>query len=151
MTITSSGLYVLSREKMGRGTLGVDLESETVIKAMLVTDSYTPAFDTHDFHDDVTNEVSGTGYTAGGVVATGTELTPASPAAGQLKYDANDFTWSTSTITNAMATVIYGVVGSSATDPLIGLQDFVTAVSTVAGLLTVQHAANGIYYEDVVP
>lgn len=105
-----------------------------------------------DFYNDLnSNEVSGTGYSAGGVVLTGTELTVGSPAAGQLKYDANDPSWSTSTITNAMAGVGYVLVGSAATDPLEFLQDFVTAVSTVAGLLTIQNAANGIWYVDYTP
>lgn len=36
------------------------------IKVALLTSSYTPNYDTHDFFDDITNEVTGTGYTAGG-------------------------------------------------------------------------------------
>lgn len=36
------------------------------IKVALATASYTPNLDTHDYFNDVTNEVSGTGYTAGG-------------------------------------------------------------------------------------
>jgi hypothetical protein len=152
MAITASGLYGLSREKQGRGTLGGDLESETAVKWLLVLDAYTPNFDTHDFRDDITNEHAATGgYSTGGFVATGTELTVGSPAAGQMKYDANDFTIASSTITNAMADVGYIAVGTAATDPVVWLQDFVTAVSTVSGLLTVQHAANGIYYEDFTP
>jgi hypothetical protein len=38
------------------------------IKAMLLTSSYTPNFDTHQYKDvSITNEIVGTGYTAGGV------------------------------------------------------------------------------------
>jgi hypothetical protein len=36
-------------------------------KTMLTTVTYVPNQDTHDFKDDVTNEITGTGYTAGGV------------------------------------------------------------------------------------
>jgi hypothetical protein len=43
----------------------INFASDT-IKAALVTSSYTPDFTAHDFFDDVTNEVTGTGYTAGG-------------------------------------------------------------------------------------
>jgi hypothetical protein len=43
----------------------IDFDSDT-IKIMLTTSSYTPDLDAHDFKDDVTNEVSGTGYTATG-------------------------------------------------------------------------------------
>ncbi len=45
---------------------GIDLDSDT-IKLALVTSSYTPDTDTHDFWNDVnSNEASGTGYSAGG-------------------------------------------------------------------------------------
>jgi hypothetical protein len=39
-------------------------------KAMLCTSTYTPNTDTHRFKSDVTNEVVGTGYTAGGTTLT---------------------------------------------------------------------------------
>ncbi len=151
MAITASGLYSPTQEKMWIDTLGASLESETVIKGMLVLDAYTPAYDTHDFRDDITNEASGTGYTAGGVVLTGTEVVLSSPAAGQFKWDHNDPQWAASTIANAMALVDYVAVGTAATDPVIGLLDFVTAVSTSNGLLLVQLAVNGFCYVDVTP
>lgn len=43
-----------------------DFDSDT-IKATLHTSSYTINADTHDYVDDLTNEVSGTGYSTGGV------------------------------------------------------------------------------------
>jgi hypothetical protein len=43
----------------------IDLDTNT-IEVMLVTSAYTPDQDAHDKRDDVTNEVSGTGYSAGG-------------------------------------------------------------------------------------
>ena len=42
-----------------------DFLSNTV-KIMLVTSTYTPLLDTHEVKTDITNEISGTGYTAGG-------------------------------------------------------------------------------------
>jgi len=42
----------------------IDFGDDT-IKVMLSTESYVPDQDTHEFRDDVTNEVAGTGYTAG--------------------------------------------------------------------------------------
>lgn len=150
MSITASGLYGLTFEKMFIDTAAQSLEAETH-KGMLVQDAYTPAFDTHDFRNDVTNEVSGTGYSTGGTTITTTEITIGSPAAGQLKWDHDDVSWSGSTITSAMALVDYFNVGTSGTDQLIALLDFVTAVSTVSGLLTVQIAANGVFYLDYTP
>ena len=66
MSVTASGLYGLSLEKVFIDTLGESLEAEDN-KELLVTDTHTPNFDTHNFRDDVTDEVSGTNYSAGGV------------------------------------------------------------------------------------
>jgi hypothetical protein len=147
MSITASGLYGLTIEKQLIDTLGESYEAEDN-KVLLVTDSYTPNFDTHDFRDDITNEVTGTGYTAGGIALTTTEITLAS---GVLTFDAADSSWASSTIANAMAAVHYFNVGSAATDQLGFLSDFVTAVSTTNGTLTVQWNASGIFTLDYTP
>lgn len=152
MAITASGLYLLTQEKMMIDTVGISMESETLVKGALVTDSYTHNYDTHDFFNDAeANEVSGTGYSAGGVALTVTEVTVGSPAAGQIKFDHADPSWTTSTITSAMALVEYFEVGASSADMLLLLLDFVTAVSTTAGTLLVTIAANGAYYVDGTP
>lgn len=150
MAITASGLYGLTLEKFFINTAGQSLEAETH-KGMLVTDTYTPNFDTHAFRSDVTNEVSGTGYTTGGTALTTTEITVGSPSAGVLMYDHDNVLWSTSTISNAMALVGYLNVGTAGTDQLVYLLDFVTAVSTTSGLLTVQINANGVFNLDYTP
>ena len=147
MAITASGMYGLTLEKALIDTLGESFEAEDN-KVLLVTDSYTPNFDTHDFRDDLTNEVSGTGYTAGGQALTSTELTIAS---GVLTFDSADPSWASSTIANAMAAVHYFNVGSAATDALGFLSDFVTAVSTNNGTLQVQVHANGWWTNDYTP
>lgn len=148
MAITASGLYGLTLEKMFIDTAGQSLEAETH-KALLVTDSYTHNYDTHDFRDDVNaSEVSGTNYTAGGNTITTTNITLSS---GVLTYDHDDVQWATSTIANAMALIGYFNVGSAATDQLIYLLDFVTAVSTTAGLLLVQINASGVFTLDYTP
>jgi hypothetical protein len=150
MAITASGLYGLTLEKMFIDTAAQSLEAETH-KMLLVLDAYTPDYDVHDFRNDVTNEASGTGYTTGGATITTTEITVGSPSAGVLKWDHDDVSWSTSTIASAMAGVDYFNVGTSATDQLICLLDFVTAVSTSAGLLLVSIHANGVLNLDYSP
>ena len=74
MAVTASGLYGLSLEKMMIDTLGQSIEAETH-KVLMVTDSEAPNFDTHDFRADITAEVTGTNYTAGGTTITTTEVT----------------------------------------------------------------------------
>jgi hypothetical protein len=140
MAITASGYFGLTLEKQLIDTSGESLEAEDN-KVLMVTDSYTPNFDTHDFRDDITNEVTGTGYTAGGIAYTGTEITL---SGGLLTYDCADPSWANSTIANAMAGVFYFNVGSAGTDQLILLSDFVTAASTTAGTFSIQIHASGL-------
>ncbi len=151
MTVSASGLYGLTLEKqMNATSLPTNgLESETAVKVLMVTDSEAPNFDTHDFRNDIAQEVTGTGYTAGGVVITGTELTL---SGGVLTYDAADASWSSSTIANPMAAVGYfGRGGASSADELVFLSDFVTAASSSSGTFTVQWHASGIFTVDYTP
>lgn len=150
MSITASGLYGLTVEKMMIDTVGLSLESETAVKVLMVTDSETPDFNADNFRDDVTaNEVSGTGYTAGGATLTSTEITISS---GVLTYDAADVSWASSTISSAMAAVGYFARGGADTaDELIFLSDFVTAASTTNGTFTIQWNASGIFTVDFTP
>ncbi len=147
MSITAAGLYGLTLEKFFIDTAGVSLEAESN-KIALVQDGYTPDFDTHDFHADLTNEVTGTNYTVEGEAATSTEITLSS---GTLKFDAADPVYSTVTITDAMAGVLALAVGSSATNSLVCLQDFVTAASATAADFTIQHSGSGILTLDYTP
>lgn len=69
-----SGYYLSGISDLITGNIDIDTDT---IKCALTTSSYTPNLDTHDRFDDVTNEVTGTGYTAGGatlgsVTVTGT-------------------------------------------------------------------------------
>jgi hypothetical protein len=152
MAITASGLFGLTLEKMMNATAlpTNGLESETAVKTAMILDTATPNFDTMDFWNDLEgNEVSGTGYTAGGNVLTSTELTISS---GVLTYDAADVSWSSSTITNAMAGVVYFDRGGATTaDELVALSDFVSAASSSNGTFTIQWSASGIFTIDFTP
>jgi hypothetical protein len=148
MAITASGFYGLSLEKCLIDTLGESLEAEDH-KMALVNDTYAPNFDTHDFHADLTNEIAnGGGYTTGGTAFTTTEVTLSS---GTLTWDFADVSWTSSTIASAMAGVCITNVGSSATDQLLLLLDFVTAVSTTSGTLLVTIAGTGAMTIDYTP
>ncbi len=151
MTITAAGLYGLTLEKFliatSLPTSGI--ESETAVKVLLVTDSEAPDYNAQDFRNDITAEVSGTGYTAGGSVITSTEVTI---SAGVLTYDAADVSWASSTITSAMGAVGYFARGgASSADELVFLSDFITAASTSNGTFLVQWNASGIFTVDFTP
>src|SRR5262245_47700718 len=55
---------LLGGESSGE-SFAIDFLSDT-IKCALTNASHTPNLDTHELFSDLTNEVSGTGYTAGG-------------------------------------------------------------------------------------
>jgi hypothetical protein len=147
MTISSSGIYCLSFEKALIDTLGESWEAEDN-KYVLIGDSHTPDYTAHDFENDLTDVKSGGSWPVGGVALTGTEVTN---SAGITTFDASDVVQATSTLTDVMAGVLTTEVGTTATDQLLLLQDYVTAVTCSGGTFTVQHHASGIATFDLVP
>ena len=147
MAVTASGLFVLTfRDILDASQLAVDVVSDT-IKVSMITNSSTPNFETHDFWGDLSaNEVSGTGYTAGGAALASKTLANDS---GTLKYDAADTTWTTSTISSARAAVVYD--DTLASDPLICLVNFGADYSSANGTFTITWNASGIWTIDLTP
>jgi hypothetical protein len=135
----ASVIYNSAKQKLING--GIDLDTDT-IKVALVTSSYSPNIDTHDFFDDVTNEVTGTGYTAGGATLASVTLT-VDTTNDRAVFDAADTTWGTSTIT-ARGAVIYKSTGTASTSPLIAYIDFTTDQTSSAGNFIIQWSSSGI-------
>lgn len=119
----------------------IDWDSDT-IKVMLTSSSYTPNQDTHAYKSDVTNEVTGTGYTAGGQALTSKTLTYDS-ASNVVILDAADVTWASSTITARYA-VVYDDTGTSSTSALIGYVDFGSDQSSSNGAFVITWDSTGI-------
>lgn len=142
----ASFLYTSFATKLLNGG-GIDLDTDT-IKMALTTSSYTPNQDTHDFFDDVTNEVTGTGYTAGGASLASKTVTQ-DDTNNRAVFDAADVTWATSTIT-ARYGVIYKSTGTASTSPLIALIDFGVNVVTVASTFQVTFNVDGILKLSIV-
>jgi hypothetical protein len=120
----------------------VDFDSDT-IKVALLTSSYTPNQDTHDYFNDVSsNEVTGTGYTAGGITLASKTATYDS-GTNVIVLDAADVTWSASTITARYA-VVYDSTGTASTSALIGYVDFGSDQSSTNGNFTITWDSTGI-------
>lgn len=117
----------------------VDFDTHT-IKAMLVTSAYTPDFDAHRYVSSVTNEVTGTGYTAGGATLTGCTITF---TAGTVSLTADDVQWPSSNIT-ARAAVVYRDTGTAATSPLLLMVDFGVDVVSSGGPFDIEWDAVGL-------
>ena len=93
-------------------------------------------------YSDITNQVTGTGYTAGGQVLAGRTLVGTNRVT---TFDANDSTWGTSTITAKYAVVYNYGPGSS----LIMCENFGTNYVSSNGSFTITWGANGIFTETV--
>lgn len=144
----ASGLYVETFEAALKNDLDLDMDNDT-FKCMLVTSSYSPNLETHTNKSDVSNEVSGTGYTAGGETLTGVTMTSSSDGTGTIKWDADDVSWTSSTLSNVRAGVIYD--DSVTNDRLIAYIDFGGDFSTTSGTFQIQWNAAGIFTLDLKP
>lgn len=98
-------------------------------KVMLVA-GYTPDKNGHSSRADVTGEVSGTGYVAGGAAVT--VAVDADPALDRTDISLGGAAWPASTISAT------GAVYYTAADDLVCYVDFGGTVSSLAGAFTLQ-------------
>lgn len=113
------------------------------VKIMLVGSAYTPNIDTHAKRSDVTNEVSGAGYTAGGVALVNKAVTM-NTTSDKGVFDADDVTLSNATITARGAVLYKARGGASSADELIAYLDFGADITSTAGNFNIAFDANGI-------
>jgi hypothetical protein len=151
MAISGSGLFVATFVDVFDSTgLSIDLTSNTDLKAALFTSSLAnPNFTTDVGYGAApynANEASGTGYTAGGATLTGTTFAGNS---GVATFDANDVTWSSSTLTGVRGVLIYD--DSQASDNGIVLVDLGQDYATSNGSFVVQWDSDGIFALTLVP
>ena len=122
------------KEKLMEGAY--NLTTDTV-KVALLTSSESPAAEDVTFSD--TNEVSGTGYTAGGATLANLTVTQ-DDTDDEGVFDADDVTWSTSTITARYA-VIYNTTVSN---EIMAYIDFTEDKSSSSADFKIEWNAEGI-------
>lgn len=110
----------------------IDPDADT-LKVMLTTSSYAPNLATHDFRNDVTNEVVGAGYVAGGRTLTNVTVYV---SASKVYIDADPVSWNPSTLTVRAAVVYKARGGAASADELLCIaswdEDLITASSNFA-------------------
>lgn len=121
-----------------------DLLDDT-IKVALVTSTYTPDQDVHDYFNDITNEVVGTGYSAGGAAIANDTFTYTA-GSNLYTYDGDDVSWASSTIT-ARTAIVYNSTGggADASRGLICYQQESGDIVSTNGTFTVAWNASGIF------
>lgn len=128
----ASLIYNSAIDDMARGA--IDFDTDT-FKAMLVTSAYTPNKDTDLKRSAVTNEVSGTGYTAGGVASTVTVTKDT--ALDKVTIQFASVSWPSSSITARGCVYYKSRGGASSADELVAYNDFTTDVTSSNGTFTV--------------
>jgi hypothetical protein len=112
----------------------IDYDTDTFY-AMLVTSTYTENKDTHDKRNHITNEVTGTGYTAGGSPVAVT-VAAVDTTNDRVVLNFGAVTWPSSTITARKAVVYKRRGGAATADELVYVNDFGSDVISTNGTFT---------------
>lgn len=120
-----------------------DLDYDTATFKVLLISSVPSEtnLDAWVYRSDVTNEITGTGYTAGGIAQAFT-LSALDTTNNRQAVTYTDITngWTTATF-SAVGAIIYKDTGNSATDILLHMIDFGGTVSCTAGNYSITYSA----------
>lgn len=170
MAWTNSGIYVTTVAEMMKGTSvtggPINPATATGWKIALHSNSLTQGTAPINYSATTvtwanTNEVSGTGWAAGGVSLTtaaagGTSTSPtlAEGTTGSLRYDMNDISVASTTLTAIRGCIIYfdnATAPTALVDAMFIAITFGADYSTSAGTLGIQWSATGLTEIDLTP
>jgi len=132
----ASGIYDDFKEDLMDGSVDLSNGGDT-LKVALLDSSHTFTAGDANWAAVSANEITGTGYSAGGVTMSTQSVAVATNTA---TFDLGDAIWTTATFTAAHA-VVYSVTNSSS---LIASFDFGGDQSVSAGTFTIQWHGNGV-------
>jgi len=118
----------------------VDFDTDTVSVA-LCTSTYTPNQDTHQYASDLTNELSGGGYSR---QTLGTATVTYTGGTNTLKLDGADVTFSGLTASGVRYAVFFMDTGADSVSPLLCYQDFESDQNLTAQDLTLVLNSSGL-------
>jgi hypothetical protein len=123
----------------------IDYDSDD-IKIRVVTSAYTPDQDTHNYLNDVTNEVSASGsYATGtGNEALANKTVTYTGATNKLVLDADNVSFTAATITGRTVVIYDGTPATDATRPLIGYEQSDADITSTNGTWAIVWNASGI-------
>jgi len=135
----ASGIYTQFKTEVMKKTL--DLVNDTV-KVALMNNTHAFTVANIGWAAVSANEITGTGYTAGGQALAGKAVTQ-DDVDNEGVFDANDISWTGATF-SAYHAVIYDDTPISPADPLICSIDFGGVQTVTSGTFTIQWATEGI-------
>lgn len=147
---SASGIFYLTLRDIFQNDTAVDLLADTIKLALFTNSITTPNYATNTAYGAApfnANEVSGTGYTAGGAALANDTITESS---GDLVYDADDTSWTSSTFSSVRGGLLYDdTITTPTADPGVAGITFGADYSVTSGTFTVQYAATGIVRYDL--
>lgn len=135
--------FIYGAGVFGTWTGAIDSDTDT-FKMMLTTSTYTPNKTTHLKRSAVTNEVTGSGYTAGGNVCAVTVTNDTANTRVVIGFGAVE--WPTSTLTARYAVIYKSRGGANTADELVALIDFSANVSSASSTFPVTASTLHIPY-----
>jgi len=139
INMTGTSFYNSAKQSLNDGTIDLDTDD---IYAALCTNAYTMDQDLHDFFDDITNEVSGTGYTAGGQALTGKSVA-ADNTDNEGYFTSDAITWANASITARYLIFYKKRGGASSLDDLISCIDLGADKTSSGGNFVITPNAEG--------
>lgn len=140
-------LYDIFRKKQMSGQNAIDL-NVLAVYMQIVTVTHTPNQNTHDFEDDITNEVVGDNYTAGGNILANPVIALDGSGNASIDFDdPADWLQHATGFTDGRRHIFYVKRGgASSADELIGYSDAAAGdFGNVVADYSVQLAAVGLY------
>jgi len=127
-------------DQLDGSATNLDAAGDT-LKVGLLNSTYTPAPTTDALYSVIdANEVTGTGYTAGGVTVTTPLITP---SGGTITFDMDDVVYAQNAagFTNAR----YAILHASVSSQVIAYADLTSDRSVVSGSLTLEINVAGVF------
>jgi hypothetical protein len=115
----SSIIYNSFWDDVFKGNINTEQDS---FKVMLLSSAYTPDKDAHTKRSDLTGEVSGAGYTAGGAAATVTSTKDLANDRLDIALQGHD--WANASVTARYAAYYKSRGGAATADELVAVIDF---------------------------
>lgn len=160
MAWTTSGIFVYTIKDTLDGTDPHDLNTDT-LKLALFDNTITPdydavsastAYNTGQWLVAAEVDNGGGNWPAGGYTLVSPSITPVSPGAGQVKFDADDVSAASVTLSDFYGGLIYNTSATTVTNQgVCGIYFTGAPYSTTSGTLTITWDTNGIFYLDLVP
>jgi hypothetical protein len=141
MSLVTTTVYQRAYYNLWRKRL-CDLADAAAHVYVLLCTTYVPDFVNHDSLSDITNEVSGSGYTTGGLELTSKALVI---SGGNLLFSASDALWTPSTLSGVTSYVMYDRTPAANADRKLILCGQFASKSTSASDFLIDFSAISIF------